>query len=857
MRRIYCYMALCVLLLAACAKSGHFITRADYRKQVEQDYKHRKQWFQQRGIQVFAGVDTLPLMEKECMQFLCAYMPYSDVADYDASFFLKQVQYALMARDSFAWGRTVPEDVFRHFVLVYRVNNEDMDTARMYMFHALKDRVKHMSMHDAALEVNHWCHEHVAYRAADMRTSSPLATMRTSLGRCGEESTFAVTAFRSVGIPARQCYTPRWAHCDDNHAWVEVWVDGQWYFLGACEPDAELNMGWFAVPSTRTMMVHTKAFGRYYGSEDVVNSSDYYSELNLLSHYAPVKQLTVYVADSAGMPVADAEVQFKLYNYAEYYPLAVRHTDKNGKAVFTTGLGNILVWASHEGRYNYAKADMRACNEVRMQLSRKRGDCYVEELHIVPPLAGDAKVIPSEQQQRHNVERLAYEDSLRNAYTATFPTRHNYMRYVKPNANLTQEQLWEIVHTSEGNYEQISLFLNSHVTAEPGLYLYEYMKSYSDKDMRDISAATLEAQLTRDSGDYAMEVYIKGIMPARVSNEMVRPWREELKDEHISNYSHAIAWINEHIYVDDEANYYHCPISPCGVKKIMAADAHSRDIFFVALCRANHIPAYLDHATGQLFAYDTAWHTVTFGGEPPVLSATLTLEYYGSQPEIPLYYPHFTLQKYVNGSFVTFDFENDGRMAHFPATISVEPGYYCLSTGNRYSQGDVRSRMEFFTIGEGEHVTKRICILPLEENKKVYGHISPALQVDGNNTIASVAGEKGVVVMILGDYKEPSKHLIKEMQTHTQQWRQSGMPVYIMVAGGVNTSAWSIPMACYGEWNAYHISALETQLVKALNINFRGEYPLVAVIQPNGNICFHSEGYSVGTVDMLLKSINK
>ena len=40
----------------------------------------------------------------------------------------------------------------------------------------------------------------------------------------------------AVGIPARQVYTPRWAHTDDNHAWVEAWVDGEWHYLGASEP---------------------------------------------------------------------------------------------------------------------------------------------------------------------------------------------------------------------------------------------------------------------------------------------------------------------------------------------------------------------------------------------------------------------------------------------------------------------------------------------------------------------------------------------------------------------------------------------------------------------------------------------
>lgn len=129
------------------------------------------------------------------------------------------------------WGRTIPEREFRHFVLPVRVNNEDLDSARQVFFNELAPRVQHLSMRDAVLEVNHRRHEKVVYQPADPRTSSPLATLRTAFGRCGEESTFTVAALRSVGIPARQVYTPRWAHTDNNHAWVEAWVDGQWMFL--------------------------------------------------------------------------------------------------------------------------------------------------------------------------------------------------------------------------------------------------------------------------------------------------------------------------------------------------------------------------------------------------------------------------------------------------------------------------------------------------------------------------------------------------------------------------------------------------------------------------------------------------
>ena len=78
-------------------------------------------------------------------------------------------------------GDSIPEDIFRHFVLPIRVNNENLDESRMVFFDELKDRVKGMSLYDAVLEVNHWCHEKVIYTPSDARTSSPVGFCKDSL----------------------------------------------------------------------------------------------------------------------------------------------------------------------------------------------------------------------------------------------------------------------------------------------------------------------------------------------------------------------------------------------------------------------------------------------------------------------------------------------------------------------------------------------------------------------------------------------------------------------------------------------------------------------------------------------------
>ena len=109
---------------------------------------------------------------------------------------------------------------------------------------------------------------------------------------------------------------------------VEAWVDGKWYFFGACEPEPVLNLGWFNAPASRGMLMHTKVFGRYTGQEEIMYETPNYTEINVIDNYAPTAKGSVFVTDAEGQPVADATVEFKVYNYAEFYTVATKHTDQ-------------------------------------------------------------------------------------------------------------------------------------------------------------------------------------------------------------------------------------------------------------------------------------------------------------------------------------------------------------------------------------------------------------------------------------------------------------------------------------------------------------------------------------------------
>ncbi|MBO5080252.1 MAG: transglutaminase domain-containing protein, partial [Bacteroidaceae bacterium] len=452
-----CAMSVALMLATLSCTNNHLISDEAERAAVQADFdKRAESWNQGDLFKVFE--QEMSDQQREALTFLYAYMPLGDITDYSGEFFLENIDYSLKAKEEMPWGKLIPEREFRHFVLPIRVNNENLDNSRKVFYEELKDRVKNLSLHDAVLEVNHWCHEKVVYTPSDSRTSSPLASVKTAYGRCGEESTFTVAALRAVGIPARQVYTPRWAHTDDNHAWVEAWVDGKWYFLGACEPEPVLNLGWFNAPASRGMLMHTKVFGRYNGPEEIMHQNPNFTEINIIGNYAPFASAYVKIVDAAGQPVEGAKVEFKVYNYAEFYTVATKKSDTEGKTFLSAGKGDMLVWASKDGQFGYGKVAFGVDNEVEIKLDKKAGETYSVELDIVPPAEGFNMPEVTPEQRAENNRRFAIEDSIRNAYVATFMTDASAREFAKK-YQLDEDAVAKILVASRGNYDVITNFL--------------------------------------------------------------------------------------------------------------------------------------------------------------------------------------------------------------------------------------------------------------------------------------------------------------------------------------------------------------------------------------------------------------
>ena len=172
MKNFHAASFIALMFLAAGCVNDHLINNKAYRLTVETDFAARKEIAANRKEALFGVFDQdLDNNRKEALMFLFAYMPLSDLADYSGEFFLANADVALRARKESSWGREVPLDIFLHYVLPYRVNNENLDSFRLRYYDEIKERINGLSLSDAALEINHWCHEKVTYQPSDIRTS--------------------------------------------------------------------------------------------------------------------------------------------------------------------------------------------------------------------------------------------------------------------------------------------------------------------------------------------------------------------------------------------------------------------------------------------------------------------------------------------------------------------------------------------------------------------------------------------------------------------------------------------------------------------------------------------------------------
>ena len=873
-----------LLVWTSCNNQQHFITDTAYRAEVENDFQ-AKQAALPNGDLFAVFNDQMTPEEREALTFMYAYMPIGDITDYSGDFYLKNIRSSFQARNEMPWGDSIPEDIFRHFVLPVRINNENLDESRMVFFDELKDRVKGLSLYDAVLEVNHWCHEKVIYTPSDGRTSSPLASVKTAYGRCGEESTFTVAALRSVGIPARQVYTPRWAHTDDNHAWVEAWVNGKWYFFGACEPEPVLNLGWFNGPAYRGMLMHTKVFGKYNGPEDVMERTDGYTEINVIDNYAPSAKAVITVMDANGKPVKDALVEFKIYNYAEFNSVARKKTDADGKCSLSAGKGDMLVWASKDGKFGYSKVSFGKDGEVTIALNKKPGDVETIALDIVPPVDGSIPAEVTPEQKEANAKRLLEEDAIRNKYVATFYTEEKAEALAKE-LGIDPMKTEDFMIGSRGNWMEIEKFLRE-TPAEKRAQAMALLDVVSAKDLRDTPASVFADHLNNTPAVQS-EWFNEYIMNPRVANEFLTPYKSffaaniepSLAKQAVENPQALVDWVKNNVSINDALNAQRIPIMPMGVWKSRIADKGSRNIFFVAVARSLGIPARIEPVARKIqYFKDNAWVDVDF--EAAVQTTAKQGKVIASYQPIkalqdPKYYSHFTIAKVLpNGTLQTLNFERGGNVdmglgdtwsGLLKKPLSMDEGNYMLVTGTRMANGSVLAEIEFFNVEADKTTPIQLEMRESKDEIQVIGNFNSENKFkradNGEETsLLATTGRGYYIVALLGSRQEPTNHAMRDIAAVKKELEDWGRGIVLLFPDEKGYK--NFDPKEFGDLPGtitYGLDidgAIQKEMATAMKLQNANTLPIFLIADTFNRVVFVSQGYTIGLGEQLMKVIHK
>ena len=146
-------------------------------------------------------------------------------------------------------------------------------------------------------------------------------------------------------------------------------------------------------------------------------------------------------------------------------------------------------------------------------------------LDIVPPAEGTDLPEVTPEQRAENNRRMAQEDSIRNAYVATFVTEEQGVAFARKYA-MDAESVSRLLVASRGNHQTLTDFLSVAAKEKNAELALSLLRLVSDKDLRDVTPEVLEDHFRHSVAGYCGEYYYSSILNPRIANEMLTPYKE-------------------------------------------------------------------------------------------------------------------------------------------------------------------------------------------------------------------------------------------------------------------------------------------------------------------------------------------
>lgn len=543
-------------------------------------------------------------VKAEDARFLVSNLPPADRASMHAKDLKKILDYARLARKTLPWGPSVPQTIFRHFVLPHRVAHEPYQPCRKRLFTELSPLVSNCTMQQAVTWINRWCLRKTSFQTTSRWDQGPLTTIKRGVGRCEETSILLVQALRSVGIPARMAGTPAWQHTDSNHVWVEVWIKGDWFPLEAAQPYKELTDNRFRAPIVRSI-----AYGNARSlKEPIISRTFGATVINRTPAYATTWDLSVQLTDKEGRPMADTNIFISVFNYACFRPVARLKTDKHGHASVSLGRGSFLLTVRAQGRCDYSLVknihpDKR--KEIKANLTLRRDRKFSREAYL-PFHHGPIRGIEESQAQK-----ITPFPPLKNPQKREQDRkkRENRFQGLQKNVRrfLQASQYKDLsIPLKKAGFNALTLARVLDNTENTGKTI-NYLQQLQAKDLATISyrqayrAPSLASQTRRQAAqagiNYDNSTYENYVLTPRVEYEPLSFWRPLLQKkfgkQDLRNREKTLHKINRFVAAlpEMERGFFGPVMTPEQVMRAGRGTDKAKRIFTCAALRSTGIPS--------------------------------------------------------------------------------------------------------------------------------------------------------------------------------------------------------------------------------------------------------------------------
>jgi len=187
--------------------------------------------------------------------------------------------------------------------------------------------------------------------------------------------------------------------------------------------------------------------------------------------------------------------------------------------------------------------------------------------------------------------------------------------------------------------------------------------------------------------------------------------------------------------------------------------------------------------------------------------------------------------------------------------LELEEGNYLLLTGNRKTNGNILTSLEFFNISSDEEKEIVIKLRTNKEELKVIAEVNiPSKLTSLNGNAYHRKSDELQIIGFLDFEKEPTKHTLVDIEKIASSFDKLGIDIYLLVnTNKIDESKYELPR------NTHYLLDKDFKLLNKISENIGqplDEFPIFLIVKEN-EVYFLSEGYTIGIGEQIIKVIEQ